>query len=83
MPRYRKKPIIVEAERFVPGEHTPKGVKRGDTMETMDQWQIHTRQGWVRVRPGDWIITTPDGERYPCAPDVFEQTYEPVEEEDA
>ena len=28
--------------------------------------------------PGDWIITGVKGERYPCKPDIFEATYEPV-----
>lgn len=27
---------------------------------------------------GDWIITGVQGERYPCKPDIFEATYEPV-----
>lgn len=30
------------------------------------------------VCPGDWIITGVKGEYYPCKPDVFEATYEPV-----
>ena len=30
------------------------------------------------VCPGDWIITGVQGERYPCKPDIFEATYEPV-----
>ncbi len=45
------------------------------------------RHGWVDtlegghiVCPGDWIITGVKGEHYPCKPDVFEATYEPVEE---
>ena len=29
----------------------------------------------------DWIITGVKGERYPCKPDIFEATYEPVFEE--
>lgn len=31
------------------------------------------------VCPGDWIITGVKGERYPCKPDIFAATYEPVE----
>lgn len=30
--------------------------------------------------PGDWIIRGIKGELYPCKPDIFEQTYEKVEE---
>lgn len=29
--------------------------------------------------PGDWIIRGIKGELYPCKPDIFEATYEPVE----
>ena len=40
---------------------------------------IDTLEGGHRVCPGDWIITGIKGERYPCKPDIFEATYEPVE----
>ena len=32
------------------------------------------------VSPGDWIITGVKGERYSCKPDIFEMTYELVDE---
>ena len=41
---------------------------------------IDTLEGGHTVCPGDWIITGVQGERYPCKPDIFEQTYEPVED---
>jgi hypothetical protein len=41
---------------------------------------IDTLEGGHNVCPGDWIITGVKGERYPCKPDIFEATYEPVEE---
>ncbi len=48
----------------------------------------HHIHGWIdtleqghRVCPGDWIITGVKGERYPCKPDIFAATYEPVEAE--
>lgn len=34
---------------------------------------------WVTVFPDDWIIKGIKGEFYPCADDVFQQTYEPVD----
>ena len=40
---------------------------------------IQTLEGPLRAAPGDWIITGIRGEQYPCKPDVFEKTYEPVE----
>lgn len=39
---------------------------------------IDTREGGHIVCPGDWIITGVQGERYPCKPDIFDATYEPV-----
>lgn len=51
--------------------------------ECGNEFHIH---GWIdtledghRVCPKDWIITGVKGERYPCKPDIFEQTYELVE----
>lgn len=41
---------------------------------------IDTFEGGHIVCPGDWIITSVKGERYPCKPDIFAATYEPVEE---
>lgn len=40
---------------------------------------IDTLEGGHIVCPGDWIITGVKGENYPCKPDIFEMTYEPVE----
>jgi len=42
---------------------------------------IGTLEGGVyRVSWGDWIIRGVHGELYPCKPDIFEATYEPIEE---
>ena len=40
---------------------------------------IDTLEGGHIVCPGDWIIKGVAGEFYPCKPDIFAQTYEPVE----
>jgi len=40
---------------------------------------IDTPEGGHIVCPGDWIITGIKGERYPCKPSIFSQTYDPVE----
>ena len=37
---------------------------------------IETLEGLMEAKPGDWIIK---GEFYPCKPDIFEATYEPVD----
>ena len=46
-----------------------------DTLTT-----IQTLEGVRTAQPGDWIITGVKGERYPCKPDIFEATYEPVDD---
>lgn len=43
-----------------------------------DHGWIDTLEGGHTVCPGDWIITGVQGERYPCKPDIFAATYEPV-----
>lgn len=40
-----------------------------------------TLEGVVRIDWGDWIIQGVKGEIYPCKPDIFEMTYERVNEE--
>jgi hypothetical protein len=42
---------------------------------------IDTLEGGHIVCPGDWIITGVAGEQYPCKPDIFERTYDAVEDE--
>ena len=39
---------------------------------------IETLEGTHRCDEGDWIIQGVKGELYPCKPDIFEMTYEPV-----
>ena len=41
---------------------------------------IETLEGEHLVSWGDWIIQGVKGKMYPCKPDIFEATYEPVEE---
>jgi hypothetical protein len=44
-----------------------------------DHGWIDTLEGGHNVCPGDFIIKGVKGEFYPCKPDIFEMTYEPVE----
>ena len=39
---------------------------------------IQAPEGTMIAGPGDWIIRGVKGELYPCKPDIFEATYEPV-----
>lgn len=77
--KYRKKPVVIEAVQwFQEGDHPaviepPAGPKVGFG------W-VPTLEGGHIVTPGDWIITGVKGEHYPCKPDIFEATYEPVTE---
>lgn len=41
---------------------------------------IHTLEGDMLASKGDYIITGVNGEKYPCKPDIFEKTYELVED---
>ena len=81
MPKFRNKPVVIEAEQFDPErEPWPDGVYRvGGSLPDDNPdlwWRIDTLEGTHRVKPGDWIITGVKGERYPCKPDIFEATYE-------
>ncbi len=41
---------------------------------------ISTMEGVLNIDWDDWIIQGMKGELYPCKPDIFEMTYEKVEE---
>ena len=43
-----------------------------------DSLFIGTLEGTHEAKPGDWIIKGVQGELYPCKPDIFAATYEPV-----
>jgi len=58
----------------VPG---PKACKECNKTMHVHGW-IDTKEGGHIVCPGDWIITGIAGEHYPCKPDIFAQTYEPL-----
>jgi len=73
MPKYRKKPVVIEAEQWFPGV-VIEGVIKG----TADYF-VNTLEGEMHVSPGDWIITGVQGDKYPCKPDIFEATYEDVD----
>lgn len=52
--------------------------KAGDVCSMGDKIYIATLEGTMTVSPGDWIIKGIQGELYPCKPDIFAATYEPV-----
>ena len=78
--KYRKKHIIIEATQwFKHGDH-PKVEVYLDGPGDIVIGSILTLEGGYIVTPGDFIITGIKGEHYPCKPDIFEATYEKVEE---
>lgn len=91
MKKYRKKPVIIEAEQWFRLGDVPEAnirpfvdFKMGNTCERCgrlykDHGLCPTLEGNHIVCPGDWIIKGIKGEFYPCKPDIFEKTYEPVE----
>lgn len=112
MPRYRKKPVEIDAhqwfrngdhpddalppeDKVLPGERSeglvvryfrrPEPEYAGTTVHDCGRtWHDHgwidTLEGGHTVCPGDWIVTGVQGERYPVKPDIFEVTYELVED---
>ena len=111
MPKFRKKPVVIEAHQwFKSGDHPEDNrqtiiVDNGETflgegkvvryyrtpdLDGQDPCKhcgvIMHSHGWIDtlegghiVCPNDWIITGVKNERYPCKPDIFDATYEPVE----
>lgn len=84
MSKWRKKPVVIDAEQFDPYKHPwPKGIipwGRDYRPRDMSWGYISTLEGRMHVLAGDWIITGVAGEVYPCKPEIFEATYEPVED---
>lgn len=79
--KYRKKPVVIEAEQFIgDAGRDPAGVFRRPEDNSPYVVTIHDQRCYLA--PGDWIIPEPDGVHYyPCKPDIFAATYEPVGEE--
>lgn len=68
----QEKPIVIEAEQYHEGME--------DGFDDFRTPYIHTEEGNMLIREGDYIITGIHGERYPCLPSIFHRAYEPVED---
>ena len=82
---YCKKPIIVEAMKYTGASSSDSEISDfvGKTLEMREIDGclfpvIPTLEGEHIASPGDWIIKGVKGEFYPCKPDIFEATYDPV-----
>jgi hypothetical protein len=51
-----------------------------DKNEPPYELYVSTLEGDMLVRVNDYVIQGVNGEIYPCKPDIFEKTYEKVEE---
>ena len=86
MAKYRKKPVIVDAELFgglgdferIANWARAHGAEGGVIEFYGDYLHIRTLEGTMMASPGDWVICGVKSEFYPCKPDVFEATYEPA-----
>ena len=45
----------------------------------LEMWDGVAHGKWLPLAPGDWVIKGSGGEFYPCKPDIFAATYEPVD----
>lgn len=85
MAKYRKKPVVIEAVQITNDtfDH-PHSNPNHLFAVVYDPVQrcvfINTMEGRMRGDLGDWIICGVKGELYPCKPDIFDATYELVED---
>ena len=91
MPKYRKRPVVIEAFQYDGDLINSKGewyvpdwavtAKKSGIIYFKDagDMYIETLEGDMKTDVGDYIIQGIKGELYPCKPDIFEQTYEAVE----
>ena len=95
MPKYRKKPVDVEAVRWTGSNlEEIRNFVGSDLIEDCEELfdikrelqkklasiAIDTLEGTMRVDYGDYIIKGVKGEFYPCKSDIFLATYEEVAE---
>ena len=87
--KFRKKPVVIEAYRFGHDERplwAKKAAQQGILTDFSqyggrERWcEIKTPEGTMRGDIGDYIIQGVKGEFYPCKPDIFDATYERVDE---
>lgn len=91
MPKFRKKPVVIDAIKWEGGDFDcltdflghnwgradAKDMPTFEKVENVVIYNTAERQ-WLNVPVGHWIIRGIEGEFYPCKPDIFEATYEPV-----
>lgn len=76
--KYRKKPVVIEAVQWNGSNQNELSSFMGVVGTCDNKVEIHTLEGMLTASIGDWIIKGIKGEFYPCKPDIFAATYEPV-----
>lgn len=79
--KFRKKPVVIEAMQWngSADDYALRAFAGHWVSIVGDSVIITTLEGHVKVSPGDYVIRGIKGEFYPCKPDIFAATYEPVE----
>ena len=73
--KYRKKPVVIEAQQFTETTAIQTAKWCGGTR--VAEWlEIPTLEGVMRAEVGDFIIKGIKGEFYPCKPEIFVESYE-------
>ncbi len=92
MAKYKKKPVVIEAKQFTTNNEVGspemdaivKWANHGkDELISCHNGTviyIETLEGQMTASVGDFIIKGVNGEFYPCKPEIFEKTYEFVED---
>lgn len=85
--KYRKKPVVIDAIQYMRDANLADCLDfcgndniKYDPEE--NEFYIPTLEGNMWLTEGDYIIRGVQGEYYPCKPDIFEATYERVEDEE-
>lgn len=85
MSKYRKKPVVIEAFHYTgqPVSEWPEWAQKAYYSGTIERKQtgllIHTLEGKMLCRHGQWVIKGVQDELYPCDHAVFAQTYEAID----
>ena len=83
--KFKKKPVEIEAMQFTDeSKDCVRNWVRCNTAANFSpngdpELHIQTLEGVMVASLGDWVIKGIKGEYYPCKPDIFSATYEPIE----
>jgi hypothetical protein len=86
MAKYKKKPVVIEAEQFFDDAETLSKLSEFMEVDVVVSYKdnknpkliINTLEGKMEASVGDYIIKGVNGEFYPCKADIFHKTYEKV-----